>query len=78
MINDTLIYCFIIVLFTSVLLSVYHFYIDPDKNIERHCFKTNKMHYGLFKASYFVIFMSLMFSARYIVYELFSFMSAKT
>jgi hypothetical protein len=76
--DETLIYCFIIVVFNAILLSLYHFHIDPNKNIERHYFKTCKIQYGLFKLAYFIIFISFVFSARYIVYELFSFMSASS
>jgi hypothetical protein len=76
--DETLIYCFIIVVFNATLLILYHFHIDPNKDIERHYFKKCKIQYGLFKISYFIIFMSFILSVRYIFYELFSFMSVKT
>lgn len=73
-IDETIIYALAIVVFNSVLLLYYHFKIDPYKKIERFYFKHNKIEYGLFKASYFIIIASFVLNLRYIVHEGFNFL----
>ena len=63
--DETAIYCFIIV----VILVIYHFYVDPDKDIERHYFKTSKVEHALFKLAYYIILVSLILCVRYLAYE---------
>jgi hypothetical protein len=76
--DETLIYCGTIFISTGILLGLYHFYVDPNKDIERHYFKNNKIEYSIYKLAYMIIFFSCIFSIRYIIYELFSFMSGSS
>lgn len=70
--DETMFYCFIIVVFNATILIIYHFKVDPNKDIERYYFKTNKYHYSIFKLAYFIILVSFIFSIRYIIFEGFS------
>ena len=75
--DQTLLYCILVSILTGIVLYLYHFHIDPYKNIERHYFKTSKAEYCCFKIAYFVIFVSCVFSLRYLVFHGFSLISAK-
>ena len=68
--DEVLVYSFIIVVLNGVFLSLYHFVWDPNKDAERHYFKTCKIRYSIFKMAYLTLLFSFMFCARYILYEL--------
>ena len=75
--SETVLYCFFIVVFNAVVLAFYHFRVDPNKDIERHYFRTNKTHYAVFKLAYFTIMVSFVMSVRYLLYEGFTVMSSR-
>lgn len=60
-------HCFIVIILNSILLVLLHFRIDPYKNIERRLFKEDRPKYMLFKLSYFIILVSLIWSIRHMI-----------
>lgn len=70
--DEILIYCGIIIVFNGIFLGLYHYLWDPNKDAERHYFRTCKWQYAMFKLSYLVLLFSFIFSTRYIVFALFS------
>lgn len=72
--NEILMTSFIIVIACGIVLTLYHFVIDPVKNIERHYFKTSKISYCIFRIAYVIILFSCIFSLRYIVLEGFKYL----
>ena len=66
--RETLFYCFVIVIFNAMVLLVYHFKVDPYKDVERYYFQSNKLHYCVFKLAYSIILISFIFSLRYVFY----------
>jgi hypothetical protein len=52
----------------AVVLS-YKLY-DPYQNIERYYFKESRIEYGILKAAYFVVFVSGMLGAKYIMHNI--------
>lgn len=65
--DTTMLYCLVIIVINSSLLLLYHFWIDPYKDIERFYFKHSKLEYGVYKLSHFIIMLSLVFSLRYVM-----------
>jgi len=51
----------------GITLYIYHFHIDPYKNIERFYFKNSKMEYAAFKAAHSVLMLSMILSARFLL-----------
>lgn len=68
--DEVLIYSFIIVILNGIILSLYHYVWDPNKDAERYYFKNCKIRYSLFKMSYLTLLFSFMFCVRYILYEM--------
>lgn len=60
-------YSFGAIVVCGVTLYIYHFHIDPYKNIERFYFKTSKVEYAAFKIAQSVLMLSLILSARFLV-----------
>jgi hypothetical protein len=67
--DETTLYCIIIIIINSIVLLLYHFRIDPNKDIERYYYKKDKIQHCCFKLAYLIILLSLIFSIRYLLYD---------
>lgn len=63
-------FCFIIACTSGVIL-LYYYYHNKDRRIERYLLRKNKKLFITLQFSYFVLMLSLVFSSRFIIYELF-------
>lgn len=70
--DETILYCIVIIVANGFMLSIYHWILDPEKEIERHYFRQSKISYCVFKMSYLILLFSFMFSLRYLVTEFIS------
>ncbi len=57
------------ILVSGITLYTYHFHIDPYKNIERFYFKNSKAEYAAFKAAHSVLMLSMILSARFLLFK---------
>ena len=67
--NDVVYYCLFIVVANGMMLTLYHYWLDPHKDVERHYYRNSKITYCVFKVAYLVLLFSFMFSLRYVVME---------
>jgi hypothetical protein len=67
--DATMWYCVGISVFAGIFLYLYHFHVDPYKDIERYYFKNDKLQHGLFKLAYYIVFISFVLCVRYMVFE---------
>jgi hypothetical protein len=66
--DETVVYCAVIAVANAIVLVMYHFWLDPNKDMERYYFRSCKVRYTIFKMAYFIIMVSCVMSARYIIY----------
>lgn len=65
--EETIIYCIVIIIANGLMLSIYHYWLDPEKDIERYYFRQSKISYCVFKMSYLILLFSFVFSLRYLL-----------
>lgn len=67
--DETTIFTVITIVLSGLLLLLYHFQLDPNKDIERYMFKNAKSEHTLFKLAYYVLFLSLAINVRYLIFS---------
>ena len=75
--NETMVYCFVIIVVNTCILLVFHFVVDPNNDIQRHYKRKSKLLYCLFQLSHFIILIACVMSIRYIIFEGFTHLQRK-
>jgi hypothetical protein len=67
--NEHARYAILVVVLCGAVTMAYRTY-DPYLNIERYYFRRSRLEYGTIKIAHFIIFMSALLSARYLLQSL--------
>ena len=57
------------IIVSGVTLYIHHFHIAPYNNIERFYSKNSKVEYAAFKAAHSVLMLSMILSARFLLFK---------
>lgn len=67
---------FFIVCVTAITLLIFNHY-NKYKRLERYLYENKKEYYVISQICYYIIFISMVFNARYLVYQLIAFLLFK-